>query len=192
MIRSLFSAKKIFAVDIRNIVFDDRGALTFTLNSGKEMRFKNYNVMYDEALGALIKQYNISYRNLRDMQENLYSAAEIGKMIEETNKTVYDCASATVRSKLGQDYDVALTTVDKVMYSYVEIRLVKNGEPVKELPGVIEPGSGSEVLEDMDLAFLCEWDPESRSGKYGVTVEMKDCEACRKYILDYFTEYLFL
>ena len=108
-----------------------------------------------------------------------------------SGKVMKDCAGATVRARLGQEYDVDVALVDKLVNSYAEMRLTKNGEPVKDLTGITAVKMESDVLDDMDLAFLCEWDSQSKSGNYGVTNEVKDFEACRKYILDPFLEYLF-
>ncbi|MBR5713140.1 MAG: hypothetical protein IKX54_06045 [Lachnospiraceae bacterium] len=191
LVRTLFSEKKIPGHEIRSIEYDDKCVLTVTLNSGKVMKLKSYPVMYDEELGMLIREYNIPYRNLNDMQPVLYTGAEVGRLIDETMKAMKDCAGATVRARLGQEYDVDVALVDKLVNSYAEMRLTKNGEPVKDLTGITAVKMESDVLDDMDLAFLCEWDSQSKSGKYGVTNEVKDFEACRKYILDSFLEYLF-
>ena len=61
--------------------------------------------------------------------------------------------------------------------------LLKNGI-VQEEADQDESIDFEPVVDEMDIAVICEWDPVYDQGKYVFTEEVDDEAACEKYIND--------
>lgn len=62
-----------------------------------------------------------------------------------------------------------------------------NGSVVTDLPPDVldqDPERVPGCCDSMALAWLNEWDSASCSGKYGIVVELRDLDICRKTQLD--------
>ena len=59
--------------------------------------------------------------------------------------------------------------------------LLKNGEVVKEA-NIDESIDEVDVVADMDIAFLNEWDPDTDSGLYFITEQAIEQNACEEYV----------
>jgi len=112
----------------------------------------------------------------------VYSIDEVNKMIEETKNITEEYAGNLIRDKFGPEYDIDLRIIDEAEYINMYLRLVKNGDLVKDIPEESKYESADTDPYSFDnfvLAFLVEWDG---CGRYGVTEEMKTRGSCEKYL----------
>ena len=183
VIKRLVSSRLIAYSDLKSIRLNG-DSIVFTDKAGEETVLKTslfYVYPYPEMYRA-IKKYNIAYRNERDLKDvkRTYTDAEVSGVIARTLELVRQTAGASIRKNLGKDYEIELTVGDEIEYTVLHFRVVKPGDP---------GASDKEPFEDMVMSYLCEWDPATASGIYGVTVDLEDDELCREYVLGALEEY---
>lgn len=182
-IKKLFKSREIPYSDIRSMILSEQGYI-FTTKVGEVINAKQSLFNDHTALFGAIKKYNILFKNEEELEEieDVYSIDEINKMIKETKSITEEYAGNFIRDKFGTEYDIDLRIIDEDEYINMYLRLVKNGDLVKDIPEESKYESADTDPYSFDnfvLAFLVEWDG---CGRYGVTEEMKTRESCEKYL----------
>ena len=145
---------------------------TYTTRSGEEF-WKRFFSAPPELYKAIVDQ-NIIFRNEDEIETGkpVYTRDKIDLMIEDHMPYIQEVADAEVKKEFGLDYTVALKVVDNIRDISLSYAIFCEGEVViKDEEGTI-------------LAFLVEWDPTIRSGRYGVPIEMENKTACKSSIVD--------
>ena len=191
--KSLFSSVEVPFPEIKSIVIAS-GNSSVTTKDGKKYTSTRVDLITNRfpELYDLIVEHNIRFDNQYDISGigKTYSHDEVDKMIEETRDLAKKTADHLITERLGEEYSVALDVKENNEGAVLFFRLSKNGEIVT-LPKDANNGlydSEPNTFDDMVLSFLCSWDPDTRSGSYGVTVEMEDATKLHDTVSD-LTEY---
>ncbi len=192
-IKKLFKSRVIPYSDIRSVVLSN-GEYTFTTKEGELINSKYRLFGNRAALYAAFKEYNIHFKNEDDLKEteNVYSMDEVNEKIAQTQTVIEEYAGNLIRGKFGPAYGIDVRTIDEGELINMYFRLLKNGELVKDIPEEAKYESDDTEPYSFDnfvLAFLLEWDGY---GKYGVTREVENREACELYLaqsLNFFFEH---
>lgn len=116
-----------------------------------------------------------------------YTHDEVLEMVSKVTSTAQETADRVIREKLGNEYSAVLRVKEKNEDSIMYFSLAKDGEVVK-LPREFNNGladSEETAFDDMVLFFMVAWHAETKTGRYGVTVELTDEKQCRKTIEDF-------
>lgn len=168
-IKKFLHKKTILYRDLKSVVIDSTGII-FTTREGEKITQKSD--IFDEvtALYEAIKKYNISFRNEKELDgcNETYTIDEVNEKAVIIKEYVYGLIKEPIKSKYGDKYDISLKIEEVDEYITMYFCLTKSGKPVEFF----------EAFDDMVIAFLVEWDTSLGYGKYGVTIEVDDEEAC--------------
>lgn len=187
--KSLFSSVEVPFAEIQSISIAAGNSSVTAKNGTKytsarvDLITNRFPEIYDR-----IVEYNIRFDNQYDISGigKTYTHEEVEKMIEETKKLAKKTADDLISERLGKEYSTSLEVKENNEGAVLFFRLSKNGEIVS-LPKDVNNGlydSEPDTFDDMVLSFLCIWDPDTRSGKYGVTVEMEDASKLHNTVSD--------
>ncbi len=179
--RLLGGTTKIKYEDIERIEFVDGGDVFFYLSNGKCKKVSDPGiVMYYAEFGDMIRKYRIPYK----MKADEAGDATI-ETVRERAAVCKESASAylnrSVKEKLGTEYEFEVRISERIIGTVLEFRLLKDGVLAKEL-NENEGLDGDPIVDEMDIAFLYEWEPVSETGTYLLLEEAKDSAACEKYL----------
>lgn len=182
-IKKLFNSFMISYKEIRSVVLSNEEYI-ITTNNGEIFKekihiFSNYSALYEA-----IKKYNIYFRDEEELEanKNVYSIAEVDEKMAQMLPDLKEYACNSIHEKMGAEYDIDLLVIDENQYVDMHIRLLKNGELVKDYPEMLKcetTDSEPYSYDSMVVAFLLEWDG---NGRYGVTNEMNNKELCEEYL----------
>ena len=179
-INKLFGSKELSYADMKSIRLNSRGYV-FTTKDEEEITLKSGLGIEVGPLYEALAKYNISYidENEAEPGRQLYDIDEVNSKAAEVKEYASSLINPKVKEKFGEEYDIDLQIepVDNFIDMYFCLR--KNGEGVQFF----------EAFDDMVIAFLVEWEAGCGRGKYGLTVEADDREACAKAVEGAF-EYL--
>ncbi len=179
--RLLGGTTKIKYEDIERIEFVDGGDVFFCLSNGKCKKVSDPGiVMYYAEFGNMIRKYRIPYKMKAD---------EVGDATIETvreraavcKESVSAYLNRSVKEKLGSEYEFEVRIAERIIGTVLEFRLLKDGVLAKDL-NENEGLDGDPIVDEMDIAFLYEWEPVSETGTYLLLEEAKDSAACEKYL----------
>jgi len=157
--------------------------IVFTMKNGKKVNVSELGlVAFYTQFGEMLKKYGIAYYS--KLEDSGYEPAE--KVYEEAEKTrriVLEYANNSVRENLGDEYEVDVKLVERIIGTTLELQLLKNGSVV-DAANVVDSIDGKPLLDEMDLAFLSEWDPVSNSGKYSLLEEAVNPSSCESYLAE--------
>ena len=182
-INKLFGSRELSYGDIKSIRRNDP-FITFTTKDEETIKLKTGLGIEMGPLYEAIARLNISYIDENEAQDGrqLYDIDEVNSKAAEVVEYASSLINPKVKERFGEEYDVdlPLETVDNFIDMYFCLR--KNGEGVQFFEG----------FDDMVIAYLVEWDAAYGRGRYGVTVEVDDREACAKAVqgaFDYLLEH---
>ena len=167
--------------DIERIEFVDGGDVFFYLSNGKCKKVSDpVIVMFYAEFGDMIRKYRIPYK----MKADDVGDATI-ETVRERAAVCKESASAylnrSVKEKLGTEYEFEVRIAERIIGTVLEFRLLKNGVLAEEL-NENEGLDGDPIVDEMDIAFLYEWEPVSETGTYLLLEEAKDSAACEKFL----------
>ncbi|MBR5974353.1 MAG: hypothetical protein IK020_04130 [Clostridiales bacterium] len=188
IIEKRFSKKEVLFSDVVEITMDDH-LFKMTTRDGKEINTKTgpFASHVPDAIFDVIRKHNIAFRDEEALASanRLVSNDDLEKEVEKTEAIVSPLATAIVREKLGEEYSIGLTTLYDDQFVSMYFCLQKDREPVTDLPDYVvynhhslAPGS----FDLMTVAILCKWDATRNSGRYDLTIEMTERNACEKYV----------
>ena len=166
-----FLSRTIPYSDIYSISVKD-SITTYTTRAGEDL-WKRFFSAPPELYRAIMDQ-NIIFRNEDEFETGrpVYTRDKIDLMIEDHMSFFQEVADEAVKKEFGLDYTVSLKVVDNLSNICLSFTLYREGE-------VIISG-----FEGTMLAYLVEWDPTIRAGRYGVPIEMENKAACKKSLTD--------
>ena len=187
--KSLFSSVEVPFPEIKSITIAS-GNSSVTTKSGKKYTSTRVDLIthrFPELYDRIV-EHNIRFDNEYDVCGigKTYTHEEVEKMIEETKVLAKKTADALISERLGKEYSTSLEVKENNEGAVLFFRLSKNGNIVP-LPKDVNNGlydSEPDTFDDMVLSFLCRWDPDTKSGKYGVTVEMEDASKLHDTVSD--------
>ncbi len=179
--RLLGGTTKIKYEDIERIEFVDGGDVFFYLSNGKCKKVSDPGiVMYYAEFGDMIRKYRIPYRMKADEVEDA-SIETVRERAAVCKESVSAYLNRSVKEKLGSEYEFEVRIAERIIGTVLEFRLLKYGVLAKEL-NENEGLDGDPIVDEMDIAFLYEWEPVSETGTYLLLEEAKDSAACEKYL----------
>lgn len=169
--------------DIERIEFVDGGDVFFYLSNGKCKKVSDPGiVMFYPEFGEMIRKYRIPYLTKADETGDA-SIETVREIAAACKESVSAYLNRSVKEKLGPEYEFEVLISEGIMGTVLEFRLLKDGVLAKEL-NENEGLDGDPIVDEMDIAFLSEWEPVSETGKYFILAEAKDTAACEKYLED--------
>ncbi len=167
--------------DIERIEFIDGADVFFYLNNGKCKKVSDPGIiMFYPEFGEMLKKYRIPYLVKSDEAGDA-SIETVRERAALCKESVAAYLNRSVKEKLGPEYEFEVLIAESIMGMVLEFRLLKNGvlaEDLNENEGV----DGKPIVDEMDVAYLSEWEPVSATGKYTITDEANDTAACEKYL----------
>lgn len=178
-IKKFLSKRTIPYGDLKSVTIDSTG-IVFITREGEEITQKGGVSVEATALYEAIKKNNFSFRDEQVLKDykTIYTLDEVDKKAVAIKDYVDGLVKEPVKTKYGDEYEISLEIEEEGEYIIMYFSLLKEGRPVEFLA----------PFDDMVIAFLAEWDPALGYGKYGVTVEVEDEEACKNTVqcaLDY-------
>lgn len=155
--------------------------VNFFLKNGKVKKVYNPAVVafYPE-FGKMLKEYKIAYSSLLD--DKGYEAIEtVRQKADVIKKTALSYANRSLLSNLGEGYEMEGKIVERIIGTTLEFRLLKDGVLVDEV-NAVDSIEGVALIDEMDIAYLSEWDPETGTGLYTFADEVKITGECESYV----------
>ena len=177
--KRLIGSRVIPFSDIRSIRLLDGGVL-FTTQDGEEIETTAGTPV---ALYEAVIANNISFYDETEHEEKYYTREELNPLIDAAAKVASKAANDYIKEHLGEDYSIDTELLEDPNEINLCFVLLHNGIVVSDLPPDVldqDPERVPGCCDSMTLAWLSEWDSASCSGKYGIVVELKDLDICRK------------
>ena len=181
--KRLIGSRVIPFSDIRSIRLLD-GSNLFTTQSGEEIKTVKSKPI---ALYEAVITNNISFYDETEHEEKYYTREELNPLIAAATKVASKVANDYIKEHLGEDYSIETELLEKPNEINLCFVMHHNGNVVTDLPPDVldqDPERVPGCCDSMALAWLNEWDSASCSGKYGIVVELRDLDICRKTQLD--------
>ena len=130
--------------------------------------------------GEMLRDYRIPFKT--NISEVGYESIEkVREKAAFAKETALAYANRSIKDNLGPEYELTANIVERIIGTTLEFLLLKNGEVVKEA-NIDESIDEVDVVADMDIAFLNEWDPDTDSGLYFITEQAIEQNACEEYV----------
>ncbi len=175
--------------EIRSIHIESNQTTVTTLQ-GEQIVSKSGNTlsMSSDGFYKHVVENNIGYHNETEIEDGQLPVTmeEFNAMSSNTCDIAKRIGDEIVRNRLGAEYETEFLIKGgedmKVIYFYLKMNgyLVAMSDESKVDYDESEPLSFDNIL----AAYLVEWDPLTRSGKYGVTVEISNEEDLISYVND--------
>ncbi len=136
-------------------------------------------VSFYTGFGEMLKQYKIPYKCMMEDSGDA-SIETVREKATHTKEAMVAYVNRSLKEKLGPEYELDVKIVERIVGTTLESRLLKNGIIQEEANGD-ESIDGAPLVDEMDLAFLCEWDPVHDQGKYGFAEGVNDKAALEEY-----------
>ena len=178
-IKKLIGSRTIPFDEIKSIRLQD-GGFALTDHDGEEISMVEDNLL---SLLEAVVRHNISYLDETDHEEKYYTREELNPLIDAATKVASKAANDYIKEHLGEDYSIDTELLEDPNEINLCFVLLHNGIVVSDLPPDVldqDPERVPGCCDSMTLAWLNEWDSASCSGKYGIVVELKDLDICRK------------
>ena len=166
---------------IEKIEMPPGDSVLFYMKNGKVIKVPDPGIVtFYTDFGEMLKKYRIPYKCLlEDSGEETIET--VREKAVSTKEAVLEYANPSLKEKLGSDYELEAKIVERIVGTTIEFRLLKNGMVMEEANGD-ESIDGEPLVDEMDLAFLSEWDPVHSQGKYAFVDETNDMSALKEYI----------
>ncbi|MBR3635499.1 MAG: hypothetical protein IKN47_04820 [Lachnospiraceae bacterium] len=182
LISAMFLKKMKIEYDkIDRIEFPKGDIVYFYLKDGKVKKVENPAIvaLYPQ-FGEMLRDHRIAYRTRFD-DKGYESVESVRKKASITKECAIEYANRSLSSSLGPEYEMEGKIVERIIGTTIEFRLLKNGVVVKEA-NVMDSIEGIPLIDEMDLAYLSEWDPESNTGLYLLEEEANSTAECESYM----------
>ena len=175
--------------DIERVELSENPEVFFYLKNGKVKKVPDPGiVMYYTAFGEMLRKYKIPYiAKSKDPEPEGVSIETVREKVALCRETALACANRIIREKLGPEYEFEAKIVERIVGTTIEFRLFKDGKLYEEA-NWDESIDGEPLAEEMDAAFLSEWEPVYDRGKYQIADEALDPAACEDYVENVFLE----
>ncbi len=166
---------------IEKIELPPGDSVLFYMKNGKVIKVPDPGIVtFYTDFGEMLKKYRIPYKCLlEDSGEETIET--VREKAVSTKEAVLEYANPSLNEKLGSDYELEAKIVERIVGTTIEFRLLKSGMVIEEANGD-ESIDGEPLVDEMDLAFLSEWDPVYAQGKYAFVDETNDMCALKEYI----------
>ncbi len=166
---------------IEKIEMPPGDSVLFYMKNGKVIKVPDPGIVtFYTDFGEMLKKYRIPYKCLlEDSGEETIET--VREKAVSTKEAVLEYANPSLKEKLGSEYELEAKIVERIVGTTIEFRLLKNGMVIEEANGD-ESIDGEPLVDEMDLAFLFEWDPVYAQGKYAFVDETNDMSALKEYI----------
>ena len=166
---------------IERIEMPPGDSVYFYMKNGKVIRVPDPGIVtFYTGFGEMLKKYRIPYKCLLE-DSGGETIETVRENATDTRKAVLEYANPILEEKLGPGYELEAKIVERIVGTTIEFRLLKNGIVLEEANGD-ESIDGEPLVDEMDLAFLTEWDPVYEQGKYAFADETNDTSALKEYI----------
>lgn len=190
LFKTLFSKKKkIPYKEIERIEAGNGEDVLFYMRDGKKLMIKEPGLpIYYTAFGEMLKNYRIAFAAKDDSDK--YSMESVREKAEHTRNAVLLQANREVKEKLSAEYELEGKLIERVIGMTLELRLLRNGIPVEEV-NQFKSIDETALLDEMDIAFISEWDPVMERGTYTLAEEVKSSALCEENVRDVLLQNLF-
>ena len=156
-------------------------SVIFSMKSGKEIKVNDPGIaaFYTE-FGDMLRDYKIPFKTSLD-NTGYDSIETVRERAAKTKETALSYANRSIKEKLGPEYELTAEIVERIIGTTLEFTLLKNGVTFEEA-NTVDSIDDIPLVDDMDIAFLSEWDPDSDRGTYYVVEEANDTNACEDYV----------
>lgn len=155
----------------------------FYMKNGKVIKVRDIGIVsFYTGFGEMLKNYKIPYKCTLEGEETV-SIETVREKAARMKELALTYANRSLKEKLGTEYELDARIVERIVGTTIEFHLLKNGI-VQEEADRGESIDYEPVVDEMDIAFICEWDPVYGQGQYGLAEEANDEAACEKYISD--------
>ncbi len=178
----LFFGKKIKIPyeKIERIEFPQGGSVFFYMKNGKVIKVPDPGIVtYYTGFGEMLKKYRIPYKCTLEGCGDV-SIETVRKEAARTKEIIEAYVNRSLKEKLGSEYELDVKIVERIVGTTLESRLLKNGISQEKANGT-KSIDDVPLTDEMDLAFLCEWDPVYKQGKYGFVEDINDKAALEEY-----------
>ena len=155
----------------------------FYVKTGKVIKVPDPGiVVFYTGFGEMLKKYKIPYKSISEGEECVFIEAVRDKAAR-TKELALTYANFSLKEKLGPEYELDAKIVERIVGTTLEFHLLKDGIALEEADRD-ESMDCEPVVDEMNIAIICEWDPVYGQGKYVFAEEVDDEAACEKYIND--------
>ena len=137
-------------------------------------------VAFYPEFGDMLRDNHIPFKMTFDDKgyESIETVREKAAFVKQT---ALDYANKLISEKLTDAYELKADIKERIIGTTLEFDLYKDGISVNEakLTDTIE---NIPVVDEMDIAYLNEWDPDLNTGTYYITEEAYDRDACERYV----------
>lgn len=172
--------KKIPYEKIERIEVPQGEYVIFYMKNGKEIKFRDPDIAsFYTGFGEMLKKYGIPYKCLLvgEGEVTIENVREEADRVKESARTY---VNHFLKEKLGSEYELDAKLVERIGNTTIEFRVRKNGFVLLEA-NQNESVDADRVVDEIVLAYLCEWDPVREEGKYAFTEAVYDKQECEKY-----------
>lgn len=193
--------KKLFAT--KTIPFNEIAMLTYKVNSqtivktkdGEEIQVAQGRAFwnYESGIYEAIRAHNIPYEDEHEVDgQELFAESELAAMFEHTAQVAKDEAARILKAELGPNYDVEMVIRENKFDRTMFFVLLFNGVRVKVQRDqkVFDDVFFEDAFDNLELAYMCKWDPLRCEGVFCVTNELLDDAQCVSYVRDEMNEFL--
>ena len=167
--------------DIERVELSESCDVFFYLKNGKTKKISDPGiVMYYPEFGEILKKYRIPYVSKEGTPGDA-SIETVREKAEACKETAVAYLNRSVKEKLGPEYEFEVKISESIMGTTLEFKLLKNGVPDEDA-NEIEGADGEDVVDELDIAYLSEWEPMYDRGKYLITEEASDLKVCEEYL----------
>lgn len=176
-VKKLFSSRKIPYSDLKSIQYIGDSTVTLMTSEGEEIHVKDFLICCtfpQEMIDAIVK-YNIAFKNCNELDtlDHTYLLDEVNEMSDKVLQVAKKFTDEYAKQHLDPEYEIIPYVRSIEDYTSMFFKVTKNGVPLSDDP---------DAIDNMILSYMCEWVPDTHSGRYGITVEMEDEEAIKAFI----------
>ena len=178
----LFFGKKIKILyeKIERIELPAGDSVFFHMKNGKLIKVPDPGIVtYYTGFGERLKKYRIPYKCTMEDSGDV-SIEAVREEAARAKEVIVAYVNRSLKEKLGPEYELDVKIVERLVGTTLESRLLRNGIIHEEANGTTSIDE-EPLVDEMDLAFLCEWDPVYDQGKYGFVEDVNDKAAFEKY-----------
>lgn len=181
-IAKIFFGKKIRIPydEIERVEFPMGGDVFFHMKKGKPIRVTDPGIVtFYTGFGEMLKKYKIPYKCAADAP--LVDIETVREKVALVKETALAYANRVLKEKAGPEYTLDAKIVERIVGTTLEFHLLKDGV-LQEDADQDESIDEESVLNEMDIAFIAEWDPALDQGKYSLAEEVDNTALCEDYV----------
>ncbi|MBO4927739.1 MAG: hypothetical protein J5379_05755 [Clostridiales bacterium] len=192
LVKKLLHTVKVPYGDIKSIVYSEDCKTTVRTHGKQEYRetslfglMDRCSIIYDKIL-----DYNIAFKDERTIEEGeggIFGEEEKNAYVQKFLDAVREDSIAMIKDRIGPKFSLEFLVKDIHLETSLYTRLLKDDKVISDIPNpmINYPEDGIKDAFDVTLlAYLCEWDPKTKTGKYVVLNEALNAEKAKKYMLE--------